>query len=290
MKIGILIAANERTADPAMLAGKMEHLGFESIWLPDHPVLPVHSTTPLPETPQGQGQIPEVYSYISDPFIGMAMAAGATTRLKVATGVCLVPERNPLLTANELATLDHFSEGRVLFGIGAGWLKEESEILGVDFPHRWSQTREYIAAMRELWTKAEASFEGKYVKFSPVRLYPKPKQKNCPPILIGSKDKNALRWVAQWGDGWCPIFLQPEAMHAELKKLREECNKAETRFDRLDISIFKREMRGNRAQVQNGLKQYEDVGVHRFIITQIGGPLDTANYSSELERLASLYV
>ena len=290
MKIGILVAANEHTADPAMLAGKMEHLGFESIWLPDHPVLPVHSTTPLPETPQGQGQIPEVYSHISDPFIGMAMAAGATTRLKVATGVCLVPERNPLLTANELATLDHFSDGRVLFGIGAGWLKEESEILGVDFPHRWSQTKEYVAAMRELWTKDEASFEGKYVKFSPVRLYPKPKQKSGPPILIGSKDKNALRWVAQWGDGWCPIFLSPEAMRAELKKLREECNKAERRFDRLDVSIFKREMRGNRAQVQSGLKQYEDVGVHRFIIMQIGGPLDAANYSSELERLASLYV
>jgi len=290
MKIGILIAANEHTADPAMLGRKMEQLGFESIWLPDHPVLPVHSTTPLPETPPDQGQIPEVYSHISDPFVGMAMAAGATTRLKVATGVCLVPERNPLLTANELATLDHFSDGRVLFGIGAGWLKEESEILGVDFPHRWSQTREYIAAMRELWTKDEASFEGKYVKFSPVRLYPKPKQKSGPPILIGSKDKNALRWVAQWGDGWCPIFLSPEAMRAELKKLREECNKAETRFDRLDVSIFKREMRGNRAQVQSGLKQYEDVGVHRFIIMQIGGPLDAANYSSELERLASLYV
>ena len=290
MKIGILISANEYTADPATLARKMEELGFESIWLPDHPVLPVHSTTPLPETPPGQGQIPEVYSHISDPFVGMAMAAGATSRLKVATGVCLVPERNPLLTANELATLDHFSDGRVLFGIGAGWLKEESEILGVDFPRRWSQTREYVAAMRELWSKDEASFEGKYVKFSPVRLYPKPQQKNGPPILIGSKDKNALRWVAQWGDGWCPIFLQPEVMHTELKKLRAECNKAGTSFGRLDISIFKRELRGNRAEVQNGLRQYEDVGVHRFIIMQIGGRLDASNYSSELERLASLYV
>jgi probable F420-dependent oxidoreductase len=290
MKIGILIAANEHTADPAMLGRKMEQLGFESIWLPDHPVLPVHSTTPLPETPPDQGQIPEVYSHISDPFVGMAMAAGATTRLKVATGVCLVPERNPLLTANELATLDHFSDGRVLFGIGAGWLKEESEILGVDFAHRWSQTREYIAAMRELWTKDEASFEGKYVKFGPVRLYPKPKQKSGPPVLIGSKDKNALRWAAQWGDGWCPIFLQPEVMRAELQKLREECNKAGTSFARLDISIFKRELRGNRADVQSGLKQYEDVGVHRFIIMQIGGRLDAPNYSSELERLASLYI
>jgi probable F420-dependent oxidoreductase len=290
MKIGILISANEYTADPATLARKMEELGFESIWLPDHPVLPVHSTTPLPETPPGQGQIPEAYSHISDPFVGMAMAAGATTRLKVATGVCLVPERNPLLTANELATLDHFSDGRVLFGIGAGWLKEESEILGVDFPHRWSQTREYIAAMRELWTKAEASFEGKYVKFRPVRLYPKPKQPGGPPILIGSKDKNALRWVARWGDGWCPIFLQPEAMKAELSTLQQECVAAGTSFSRLDISIFKREFRGNRAEVQSGLRQYEDVGVHRLIIMQLGGRLDATHYSSELERMASLYV
>ena len=290
MKIGILIAVNEHTAEPAMLARKMEELGFESIWLPDHPVLPVHSETPLPETAPGQGQIPEIYSHIADPFVAMAMAAGATTRLKVATGVCLVPERNPLLTANELATLDHFSDGRVLFGIGAGWLKEESEILGADFPHRWTQTREYVAAMRELWAKDQASFEGTYVKFNPVRLYPKPKQRHGPPILIGSKDKNALRWVARWGDGWCPIFLQPQAMGAELSKLREECNKAATNFDRLDISIFKRELRGNRAEVQKGLEQYEDVGVHRFIIMQLGGRLDAQNCGPELERLASLYI
>jgi probable F420-dependent oxidoreductase len=290
MKIGMLIAANEHTADPGMLGRKMEELGFESIWLPDHPVLPVHTTTPLPETQPGHGEIPEVYAHISDPFVGMAMAAGATTTLKVATGVCLVPERNPLLTANELASLDHFSEGRVLFGIGAGWLREESEILGADFPHRWRQTREYIAAMRELWTKDEAAFEGRYVTFSPVRLHPKPKQKSGPPILIGSKDRNALRWVAQWGDGWCPIFLQPEVMRTELRKLREECDKAGTSFDRLDISIFKRELRGNRSDIQKALKQYEDAGVHRFILMQIGGRLDSPNYSAELERLASLYV
>jgi hypothetical protein len=144
--------------------------------------------------------------------------------------------------------------------------------------------------MRELWTKDEAAFAGKYIKFSPVRLYPKPKQESGPPVLIGSKDRNALRWVARWGDGWCPIFLQPEMMRAELKKLREECNNAGTSFDRLDISIFKRELRGGRAEIQIGLKQYEDVGVHRFIIRQIGARLDAPNYASEFERLASLYV
>lgn len=290
MKIGILFTVNEHTVDPANLARKAEQLGFESLWFPDHAVMPVNTSTPLPETQPGQGQIPEVYSHMCDPFVAMSMAAGATTRLKVATGVCLVPERNPLLTANELATLDHFSEGRVLFGIGAGWLKEESEMLGADFPHRWTQTREYIAVMRELWTKDEASFTGKYIKFPPVRLYPKPRQKNGPPILIGSKDKNALKWVAQWGDGWCPIFVTPAAMKTELQRLREECAKVGRDFSQLDITIFKRNLRGGRAEVQAGLREYEDVGTHRFALALIGVRMTPASYADDLERLAELYV
>src|SRR3984893_10820003 len=273
MKIGLLATVNEYTVDPASLARKVEQLGFESLWVPDHAVMPVHTQTPLPESQPGEGQIPEVYSHMCDPFVAMAMAAGATTRHKVATGVVLVPERNPILTANELATLDHFSDGRVLFGIGAGWLKEESEMLGGDFPHRWTQTREYIAAMRELWTKDESSFDGKYVKFSPVRLYPKPAQKGGPPILIGSKDKNALKWVARWADGWCPIFLSAESLRNELKRLREECEKVGRDFGQLDITIMKRGLRGDRGEVQAGLRQYQDAGAHRFVLALIGARL-----------------
>src|SRR6202795_5178882 len=220
MKIGILAVVNEHSVGPANLARKAEALGFESLWLPDHPVMPVHTTTPLPETPPGKGEIPDHYSRMCDPFVAMSMAAAATTHLKV-------------VTANEIATLDHFSDGRVLFGIGGGWLKEESGLMGADFPHRWTQTKEYIAAMRELWTKDEASFEGKYVKFPPVRCYPKPARKGGPPVLIGSKDKNALRWVAQWGDGWCPILLSPDQMKVELAKLRDECGKAGTDYSKL---------------------------------------------------------
>jgi probable F420-dependent oxidoreductase len=219
----------------------------------------------------------------------MAMAAAVTTRLNVATGVCLVPERHPIVTANEIATLDHFSDGRVLFGIGGGWLKEESEVMGADFPHRWTQTKDYIAAMRELWTKEEASFEGKYIKFPPVRLYPKPARKGGPPVLIGSKDKNALRWVAQWGDGWCPILLSPDQMKAELSKLRDECRKASRDYSTLDLTIM-RTLRGNRAEVQSGLRQYEDLGMHRFVLTLIANRLSPDNYATELERLAALYI
>jgi probable F420-dependent oxidoreductase len=290
VKIGILFTVNEFTVGPANLARKMEALGFESLWIPEHAIIPVHTTTPLPETPPGQGQIPEVYSHISDPFVAMAIAAGVTTRLKLATGVMLVPERNPIVAAKEIATLDYFSGGRVMLGIGAGWLKEESEILDVDFPHRWSQTKEYIAVMRELWTKPEPSFEGKYVKFPPVRMYPKPAQAGGPPILIGSKDKNALRWVAQWGDGWCPIFLPPAVLREELTKLRGECNRAERSYDRLDITIMKRELRGDRASVQSGLREYEDAGAARFVIMQIGARMTGSTYEAELERLAALYV
>jgi probable F420-dependent oxidoreductase len=290
MKIGLLVAPNERSVNPADLARAAEALGFESLWLPDHSVMPVHTATPLPETRPGEGGIPEIYYHICDPFVAMAMAAAATTRLMVATGVLLVPERNPLLTANELATLDRFSGGRVLLGIGAGWLREESEILGADFAHRWTQTREYVAAMRELWTKDEASFDGRYIKFPPVRCYPKPARKGGPPVLIGSKDKNALRWVARWGDGWCPIFLPPPVLREELGKLRGECASAGRDYARLDITIMKRELRGDRASVQSGLHEYEDVGAHRFVIMQIGARMTAATYESELERLAALYV
>lgn len=168
--------------------------------------------------------------------------------------------------------------------------KEESEILDVDFPHRWSQTKEYIASMRELWTKPEPSFSGEYVNFPAVRMYPKPAQAGGPPILIGSKDKNALRWVARWGDGWCPIFLPAPVLREELTKLRGECEIAGRDYGRLDITNMKRELRGDRASVRGGLREYEDAGAHRFVIMQIGSRMTSTTYEAELERLAALYL
>ncbi len=263
MKIGMLAVVNEYSVDPATLARKAEALGFESLWLPDHPVMPVHTTTPLPETPPGKGEIPDHYSRMCDPFVAMAMAAAATTHLNVATGVCLVPERNPIMTANEIATLDHFSDGRVLFGIGARLAQRRIGVAG----RRFSASLDADQGIH--CGDARAVDQGRSLVRGQVRqvpagamLYPKPARKGGPPVLIGSKDKNALRWVAQWGDGWCPILLSPDQMKVELAKLRDECGKAGRDYSTLDLTIM-RTLRGNRDEVQAGLRQYEDLGVHR---------------------------
>jgi len=273
------------TANPAAFARTAEALGFESVWIPEHPILPVNPKTPFPGT---NGPIPNVYSQMCDPFVALSMAAAVTTHLKVATGICLVPERNAIVTAKEVATLDAFSNGRFLFGIGAGWLREESELLGVDFPRRWTQTAEYIAAMRELWSKDEASFEGKYVKFSPARCNPKPVQRPGPPVLIGSLDRNALKRVAKWADGWCPIGVPHGYLEKQLDELRRECDAAKRDFARLDITAMGF-IQGDRSAVQAGLDNYRAAGAQRFVVG-VPNQLKPDNYEAELKRLSALYV
>lgn len=285
MKIGLLMPFTGYTANPAAFARTAEALGFESVWIPEHPILPVNPKTPFPAT---NGPIPNVYSQMCDPFVALSMAAAVTTHLKVATGICLVPERSAIVTAKEVATIDAFSNGRFLFGIGAGWLREESELLGVDFPKRWTQTAEYIAAMRELWSKDEASFDGKYVKFSPVRCNPKPVQQPGPPVLIGSLDKNALKRVAKWADGWCPIGVPHGFLKKQLEELRRECDTAKRDFAKLDITAMGF-IQGDRAAVQSGLEEYGKAGAHRFVVG-VPNQLKPDNYEMELKRLADLYV
>ena len=190
------------TFDPAIMARKAEELGFESIWYSDHPVIPVHTSGPIPGSPDGS--MPESYAHFVEPFVSLARASGATRTIKLGTGITLVPERNPLLLAKEISTLDLFSGGRFLFGIGAGWCREETEIMGGDFDHRWGQVREAILVMKELWAKEEAEFHGRYYDFPLVKSYPKPVQKPHPSILLGGTARSVLRRIVSWGDGWLP--------------------------------------------------------------------------------------
>jgi len=216
--------------DPAILAQRAEALGFDSLWLPEHPIMPVTTDTPFPLG----GPIPAFYADLIDPFVGLARASAVTKTLKLGTGICLVPERNPLLLAKEIATLDHFSGGRVRFGIGAGWLKEETEIMGGDFAHRWTQTQEAIMAMKALWTQEEAEYHGRYYDFPPVRSFPKPAQKPHPPIILGSvTSRRVFQRIVAWGDGWMPVGVSLE----EMRQGRETLNELATQADRDPRSI-----------------------------------------------------
>lgn len=283
MKIGLLMVFHETTARPGPFAQEAERVGFESLWAPEHPILPVNPKTPFP----AGGPIPDVYSHMSDQFVCLGMAAATTTRLKLATGITLVPEHNPIVMAKQIATLDYFSGGRVIWGIGAGWLREESEIMGVDFPKRWTQTAEYVAAMRALWTGTEASYEGKYVKFPPVRCYPKPARAGGPPVLLGSRDKNALKRVAKWGDGWFPNRVTVEDMQRDLAMLKEECRAAARDFNELDITVMGG-IQGDRAATQRELDRYAAAGVGRFVVAL--GTFGPNDYKERLAKLAEQYV
>ena len=200
MKIGISMLCTSSSIDPALLAQRAEQLGFDSFWLPEHPIIPVSVKTGFRGVP-GQ-PIPEAYAHIIEPFTALAKAAGLTKTIKLGTGICLVPERNPILLAKQVASLDCLSGGRFIFGVGAGWLKEEIQIMGGNFEHRWGQTREAVRAMKELWTKDESEFHGKYYDFPPLKCFPKPVQKPHPPIFLGGYTSRVFARIAEWGDGW----------------------------------------------------------------------------------------
>ena len=247
MPVGIVVPLPADTMDPAFIARKAEELGFESIWYHEHPILPVNSASPFPST---GGAIPDTYRHFTDPYVALARASGVTSKIKLCTGITLVPERNPLVLAKEIAALDQYSGGRFVFGIGAGWNREETTIMGGDFDHRWTQTREAVMALKELWTKDEAEFHGRYYDFPPVYCYPKPVQKPHPPILLGGNAPNVLRRIARWADGWLPNRATPGQI--EESRLVLDTLAAERGRDpaSLTISVFGQPTGTNRDQVQ----------------------------------------
>ena len=205
-EVGICLLMTQHDFDIVGLARKVEELGFGSLWAPEHGVVPADFSVGAAGARAGA---PSAYAdgrinQIIDPLVYLAAAASATQTVKLGTGICLVPERNPIRLAKEVATLDLISGGRFLFGIGAGWLQGEAEILGADFPHRWAQTREYVNAMKELWANPAPEFHGKWVDFPPVICNPKPVQQPHPPVLIGGELRRAAQRVADYGDGWLP--------------------------------------------------------------------------------------
>ena len=217
MKFGVAIFPTEYAISMTELAPAAETLGFESLWVAEHSHIPASRLSAWP----GGAELPKQYSHTLDPFVALTAAALASKTLLVATGICLVVQRDPIHTAKQVASLDHISNGRFLFGIGAGWNREEMADHGTEFSSRFKLMRERVEAMKAIWTQDEAEYHGEMVDFGPMWCWPKPIQKPHPPVLLGGSGPNVLKRVVAYADGWMPNRGDDLARIPELRELAQ---------------------------------------------------------------------
>jgi probable F420-dependent oxidoreductase len=236
MKYGIAMFPTDYAIPIDELARELEARRFESVWLPEHTHIPASRKSPWPGGPT----LPREYWHTLDPFVALAAAAVVTKSLKLGTGICLVIERDPILLAKEVASLDHLSQGRVLFGIGGGWNAEEMEHHGTPFGERWKILRERIGALKAIWTQDEAEFHGKYVNFEKLWSYPKPVQKPYPPILMGGAGPHARQRAVDFDGHWIPIGgrAYSEPIAESMADFRARAEKAGRDPATLTVTIF----------------------------------------------------
>jgi len=238
---GVLMFATDYAIAPHTLAAEAEARGFESIFFPEHTHIPASRITPWP----GGAELPREYSHTHDPFVALTAAAVVTKTIKLATGICLVTERDPILMAKQVASLDLLSRGRVVLGIGAGWNVEEMANHGVSFATRWKVTRERVLAMRRIWSDDAAEFHGEFVDFDPIWSYPKPMRVGGPPVLLGASSKWSWNRIAEYCDGWMPIHQDARRAQASggidyadgVRRTREAWQQA-GRSGAPDFSVF----------------------------------------------------
>jgi probable F420-dependent oxidoreductase len=216
MKFGVSTFVTDEGIGPAALGAALEERGFGSLYVAEHTHIPVSRESPYP----GGGELPRQYYRTLDPFVTLTAAAVATERLEVGTGVALIAQRDPIIVAKELASLDVVSGGRAVLGIGAGWNREEMRDHGTDPRTRMARMRESVLAIREIWTNDEAEFHGEFVDFDPIYCWPKPVRR--PPILVGGAGPTAFDRVLEFGDGWMPIAGRGDSdLAPAVRQLRE---------------------------------------------------------------------
>ena len=237
------------------LAREAEARGFESIWVAEHSHIPVSRRTPWP----GGAELPKMYYDTLDPFVALAAAAAVTTRIKLATGICLVVQRDPIHTAKQVASLDRVSNGRFLFGIGGGWNVEEMNNHGTQFEGRFELLRERVEAMVAIWTHKQAEYHGKYVDFDPIYMWPKPVQQPHPPIHVGGAFPGGARRAVRYGNGWIPIGGREDDIAVRVPEFRKMAADAGRDPASLEVSVF-----GINAE-EKLVRRYRDAGVDRAV-------------------------
>lgn len=276
MQFGASIFITEYSIRPEELGREMEARGFESLWIPEHTHIPANRRTPYP----AGGDLPKEYWHTYDPFLSLTAAAMVTTKLKLATGICLLIERDPITTAKEVATLDRLSNGRAIFGIGGGWNAEEMENHGTEYKSRWRLLRERVLAMKEIWTKDEAEFHGEFVNFDPIWAFPKPVQKPHPPILMGGNGPTTLDRVVEYCDGWLPIAMRSDDLTERIAELHRKATAAGRDPNSIAVTIFA--AKPERAAIE----KLEQAGVSRVVF--LLPPADKETVLPLLDRYAEL--
>ena len=261
MKIGLMFANAGPFAFPdalAHLARTAEAAGVESLWAVEHVVIPVGYKSTYPYDPSGKIPAPDSIP-LPDPLISLAYAAALTKTIRLATGILILPQRHPLYVAKEAATLDVLSGGRLILGIGVGWLAEEFQALGIPFEERAARTAEMVRAMRSLWKEAPEAFEGRFFRWPPLESHPKPVQRPGVPIVVGGHTDLAARRAARYGDGFFPGVAEPEKLRHLLGVLREECAKVGRDPKAIEVTAA--------AYVldRDALGRFRDLGVQRLV-------------------------
>jgi len=276
MNYGVTIFITDTSIQPAELGRELEARGFESLWVPEHSHIPVSRRSPWPGGPE----LPKMYYDVYEPFVALAAAAAVTTTLKVATGICLVVQRDPIQTAKDVATLDRVSQGRALFGVGAGWNAEEMANHGTrDFARRFALMRERVEAIKAIWTSSKAEYHGEFVDFEPIYAWPKPVQKPHPPVHVGGGFPGGARRAARWGDGWMPIHGRDD-IAGSLPAFRELAAKEGRDPAALEVSVF------GMVPDASALERYAKAGVTRAVFGLPPVPRDEA--LPLLDRFAEL--
>ena len=255
MRIGISNFPTSYSIHPTDLGRALEERGFESLFVVEHTHIPASRETPYPLG----GELPSIYWEAYEPLTYLAQVAAVTEKLQIGTGVLLAAQHHPIALAKRIASLDSLSNGRVLLGVGGGWLAEEMRNHGFEFKDRWAILREHVLAMKACWTQKDAQFHGKFVNFDPVWVEPKPSRRGGPPILIGATSSWALKRIAEYADGWYPIVMPN--FDAQLAELKQHVEARGRSMREIDITVV------HQPADKAALAALRDKGVNRVVMS-----------------------
>jgi probable F420-dependent oxidoreductase len=287
MRIGFFAIGIGRLTSPDWIrtvATNAERLGFASLWAPEHVVLLDRYASKYPYS-AGEFPVPTQTS-MGDPFATLAFAAACTKTIRLGTGICLVPEHNPVVLAKTVATTDLLSKGRLILGAGIGWLEEEFQAIGVPWERRAQRTRECVAAMRNLWSEDLSAYDGEFVKFDGVRSFPKPANGKSVPVWFGGESGPALKRVADYGDGWIGFNLTADEAAGKIKRIEELLKSSRRKRSDVELAVspYTKPMK------TDDLARYRDAGVEEVVLVVIDVPRSEREMVSRMEQMARDFV